>query len=71
MNWTEFGKNWNEFERAGLNKPGVLIETGDGETLLVGHVNTVLGPCGCCAEPGHAVIVNRYRVVWVEGGGDG
>jgi len=31
-------------------KPGMVIETVDGDVILVGNINTMGGSCDCCPE---------------------
>lgn len=52
-------------------KPGMLVETSDGEQLLVGHVNKMSGTCDCCSEwMSHNEFAFIVRWKYIEGFGD-
>ena len=55
-----------DFQSAGLAVPGMLVELHDkrgSRTVLIGHMNDLLGLCDDCSEDGRAKVV-RYRRVW-------
>ena len=57
-----------DFLNEGLSVPGMLVEfhdryTGGTKTVLIGHMNTLLGFCDDCSEDDGAQVV-RYRRVW-------
>ena len=56
-----------DFQSAGLAVPGMLVEfydkRGGTKTVLIGHMNDLLGVCDDCSEDGGARVV-RYRRVW-------
>ena len=55
-----------DFQSAGLAVPGMLVELHDkrgSRTVLIGHMNDLLGLCDDCSENRNAQVV-RYRRVW-------
>ena len=56
----------DSFYKRKLNIPGTLIETEDGDQVLIGHINTLLGVCDDCTMFEPDTIVKRYKVVWIE-----
>ena len=55
-----------DFQSAGLAVPGMLVELHDkrgSRTVLIGHMNDLLGLCDDCSADGRAKVV-RYRRVW-------
>ncbi|WP_280420037.1 hypothetical protein [Nocardia carnea] len=53
-----------EMDHAHWIPPGVLLETNDGRTILVGHINQLGGLCNDCREDITAADVVRHRFVW-------
>ena len=62
--WTPKGTKMDSFDERGLNLPGTLIITEDGEQFLIGHINRSAGCCDDCKafEPETKVIA--YKKVW-------
>lgn len=61
IEWTEYGKTFDEFEKADLNRPGVQVEVQDQDTYLLGHVNVSGGLCDDCPGINYKDIIARYR----------
>jgi len=48
----------------GLNKPGTLIETADGNQYLIGDINANAGVCDDCVEFGNDMIIVKYKIIY-------
>ena len=46
-----------------LNKPGTLVETADGQVVLIGHMNALGGVCDDCRDITDATVIKRYAVL--------
>jgi hypothetical protein len=65
--WIEYGKTWENFEGADLNRAGTVIQIATPEgpaTYMIGDVNTLRGVCDDCTEFRRSAVVQRYAVVW-------
>lgn len=69
--WIEYNKPWYSpkgiecFWRSGFNKPGIIVETDDGN-FLIGDINPNAGTCDCCAEFTSNQIIKRYLILDLE-----
>lgn len=68
--WIEYGKDWGEFVKDGLNKPGTQIDVKNdfnSGCFLIGDIETGSGNCsGCCVACEDYDTVIQYRVLITE-----
>ena len=60
--WSGYNGTFWKFKREGLNRPGTLIKTKFGISLI-GDINELGGCCDCCRDIEDLVQVEQFRVV--------